>query len=59
MRYQVEMDGHEVNAQTLNRYQVEVHADHAQEARTIALVQAEAAGLTIDPNTVEVSAARK
>lgn len=59
MRYRVEMDGHEANAQTLNRYEVEVHADHAQEARTIALVQAESVGLHVSPESIEVSSARK
>lgn len=59
MRYQVELEGREQDATSINRYEIEVHADHAQEARTIALVQAESVGIDVNNSSIEVSSAKR
>ena len=59
MRYHVQMAGSTPNnADQSNRYALEVHADHQQEARAIALAKAQAAGVEIDLTSIEISAYR-
>lgn len=59
MRYHVQMAGSAPNStDQSNRYAIEVHADHQQEARAIALVRAQAAGVEIDLTSIEISTYR-
>lgn len=58
MRYHIEMDGQQAAEDQAQRYAMEVHADHRQEARAIALVRAQEVGLDVDLNSVEVSTGR-
>lgn len=58
MRYHIEMDGQQSSEAQTQRYAMEVHADHRQEARAIALVRAQEVGLDINLNSVEVSTGR-
>lgn len=58
MRYHIEMDAQPSSEAQSQRYAVEVHADHLQEARAIALVRAQGVGLEIDFDSIKVSTDR-
>lgn len=58
MRYQIEMDGQQAPETETLRYGMEVHADHRQEAKAIALVRAKEVGLDVDFDSIQVSAGR-
>jgi hypothetical protein len=62
MRYQIQMDGREANvenAETESRYAMEVHADHTQEAKAIAIVRAQSHGIDVDVQSIEIEARRR
>jgi len=57
MRYQIELEGREDienQAVQMNQYELEVHADHSQLAKTIAIAQAESVGIAVNPSSVQV-----
>ncbi|WP_346289645.1 hypothetical protein [Sphaerothrix gracilis] len=59
MKYSVQLEGK--NAEELQQnqpYALEVFADHKQEAKTIALVRAQAAGIDVNISSIEVTTSR-
>lgn len=58
MRYHIEMDGQQPTEEQTQRYAMEVHADHLQEAKAIAIVRAQGVGLDVDMRSIEISSTR-
>ncbi|MFE4107850.1 hypothetical protein [Almyronema epifaneia] len=57
MKYSVQLKGKSAEEQS-ELYALEVFADHKQEAKTIALVKAQSAGIDVKVSSIEVTTSR-